>query len=193
MIRVTMRKTDFAPVKRMGGMYQLMFHREDVTEPVYQLDDNGEKVVGEDGNPIITGQEETDLCSALVEAFHEKATESAVRSRLVKYYDSITDWKILSGFEWKGMKVWLSMENQFNYKAAYDLTVQTNGSSLPVTFKFGTTENPIYYKFETTDELSDFFVSAISHINKTLADGWKKKDSLDWSEYEALLNDSQQS
>ena len=82
MIRVTMRKTDFAPVKRMGGMYQLMFHREDVTEPVYQLDDNGEKVVGEDGNPIITGREETDLCSALVEAFHVKAAESAVRSRL---------------------------------------------------------------------------------------------------------------
>ena len=51
-----MRKTDFAPVKRMGGMYQLMFHREDVAEPVYQLDDNGEKVVGEDGNPIITGR-----------------------------------------------------------------------------------------------------------------------------------------
>lgn len=188
MIRVTMRKTDFAPVKRMGGMYQLMFHREDVTEPVYQLDDNGEKVIGEDGNPIITGWEETDLCSALVEAFHEKVTESAVRSRLAKYYDSITDWKILSGFEWRGMKVWLSMENQFNYKAAYDLAVQTNGASLPVTFKFGTTENPIYYQFDTLEELSDFYSSAISYINNILAEGWEKKDAIDWNEYEVLLN-----
>ena len=188
MIRVTMRKTDFAPVKRMGGMYQLMFHREDVTEPVYQLDDNGEKVVGEDGNPIIAGWEETDLCSALVEAFHEKVTESAVRSRLAKYYDSITDWKILSGFEWRGMKVWLSMENQFNYKAAYDLAVQTNGASLPVTFKFGTTENPIYYQFDTLEELSDFYSSAISYINNILAEGWEKKDAIDWNEYEVLLN-----
>lgn len=167
MIRVTMRKTDFAPVKRMGGMYQLMFHREDVTEPVYQLDDNGEKVVGDDGNPIITGREETDLCSALVEAFHEKVTESAVRSRLAKYYDSITDWKILSGFEWRGMKVWLSMENQFNYKAAYDLAVQTGGTSLPVTFKFGDTV-PVYHTFNTLEEISDFYTSALSYVNNTL-------------------------
>ena len=188
MIRVTMRKTDFAPVKRMGGMYQLMFHKEDVTEPVYQLDDNGEKVVGEDGNSIITGREETDLCSALVEAFHEKATESAVRSRLAKYYDSITDWKILSGFEWRGMKVWLSMENQFNYKAAYDLAVQTGGASLPVTFKFGDTV-PVYYTFETLEEISDFYTSALSYVNNTLAEGWARKDSLDWSEYERLLTE----
>lgn len=188
MIRVTMRKTDFAPVKRMGGMYQLMFHKEDVTEPVYQLDDNGEKLVGEDGNPIITGREETDLCSALVEAFHEKTTESAVRSRLAKYYDSITDWKILSGFEWRGMKVWLSMENQFNYKAAYDLAVQTNGASLPVTFKFGDTV-PVYHTFNTLEEISDFYTSAMNYVNKTLADGWSRKDSLDWSEYERLLTE----
>lgn len=35
---------------------KLMFHREDVTEPVYQLDDNGQKVIGEDldgdGKPV---------------------------------------------------------------------------------------------------------------------------------------------
>ena len=40
------------------------------------------------------------------------------------------------------MPVWLSSENQFNYKAAYDLAVQTGGATLPVTFKFGTDEVP---------------------------------------------------
>lgn len=188
MIRVTMRKTDFASVKRMGGMYQLMFHKEDVTEPVYQLDDNGERVIGEDGSPVITGEKETDLCTALVEIFHGNITESEVRSRLAKYYDSITDWKILSGFEWKGIKVWLSMENQFNYKAAYDLAVQTNGASLPVTFKFGDSV-PVYHTFETLEEISDFYTSALSYVNNTLADGWSRKDSLDWSEYERLLTE----
>lgn len=189
MIRTTMRKTDFAPVKRMGGMYQLMFHKEDVTEPVYQLDDNGERVIGEDGSPVITGEKETSLCSALVELFHEKVTEESVRSKLAKYYDSITDWKILSGFEWRGMKVWLSMENQFNYKAAYDLAVQTNGASLPVTFKFGDS-TPVYHTFNTLEEISDFYTSAISYVNSVLADGWARKDSLDWSEYERLLAES---
>lgn len=189
MIRVTMKKNDFTLVKQMGRIYQLMFYKEDVTEPVYQLDDNGDRVIDDDGNPIIIGEKETDLCSALVEVFHEKVTEESVRSRLAKYYDSITDWKILSGFEWRGMKVWLSMENQFNYKAAYDLAVQTNGASLPVTFKFGDS-SPVYHTFNTLEEISDFYTSALSYVNNTLADGWAKKDSLDWSEYERLLAES---
>ena len=37
------------------------------------------------------------------------------------------DEKIVSGFVWRDMQVWLSSENQFNYKAAYDLAVQTKG------------------------------------------------------------------
>ena len=43
------------------------------------------------------------------------------------------------------------------------------------------------HTFETMEELSDFYTSAMSYVNKTLADGWAKKDSLDWSEYERLL------
>ena len=39
---------------------------------------------------------------------------------------------------------------------AYDLAVQTNGVSLPVTFKFGDNDNPVYYKFTTLEELTDF-------------------------------------
>ena len=50
------------------------------------------------------------------------------------------------------MTVWLTMEDQFNYKAAYDIAVQSNGKLLP-TFKFGTTENPIYHKFEDLEDL----------------------------------------
>ena len=81
------------------------------------------------------------------------------------------------------------MENQFNYKAAYDLAVQTNGASLPVTFKFGDS-SPVYHTFNTLEEISDFYTSALSYVNNMLADGWAKKDSLDWSEYERLLAES---
>ena len=48
--------------------------------------------------------------------------------------------------------VWLSTENQYNYKAAYDLAVQTGGETLPVTFKFGSDEQPEYHTFEKLDE-----------------------------------------
>ena len=30
------------------------------------------------------------------------------------------------------MNIWLSSENQFNYKVAYDLALQTNGANLPI-------------------------------------------------------------
>lgn len=99
-----------------------------------------------------------------------------------------TDNNILSGFIWKDMSVWLSSENQFNYKAAYDLAVQTKGASLPIVFKFGDTENPIYHKFDTFEELQDFYIKAMTYINEQLAIGWKKKDSIDWSVYENALN-----
>ena len=95
-----------------------------------------------------------------------------------------TDEKILSGFVWKDMQVWLSSENQFNYKAAYDLAVQTNGANLPTVFKFGSAEEPIYYKFDTIEELTDFYTKALKFINEQLAIGWAKKDSINWDDYE---------
>lgn len=119
-----------------------------------------------------------------------KPTMEDVKDFALGIENAKTDQKILSGFVWNGMSVWLSSENQFNYKAAYDLAVQSEGKSLPVIFKFGTTDNPIYHTFETLEDITDFYSSAITYINNTLADGWKKKDSLDWSEYETLLNEN---
>lgn len=81
------------------------------------------------------------------------------------------------------MSVWLSTENQFNYKAAYDLAVQTSGFSLPIIFKFGTTEEPIYYTFEDMETFNDFYIKAMTYINTQLSEGWVFKDSIDWSVY----------
>lgn len=120
--------------------------------------------------------------------FSHKPTIEEVQDFVLGVENDKIDSAILSGFEWNGMKVWLSSENQFNYKAAYDLAVQTNGASLPVTFKFGDTV-PVYHTFETLEEISDFYTSALSYVNNTLAEGWARKDSLDWSEYERLLTE----
>jgi hypothetical protein len=117
-----------------------------------------------------------------------KPTLREVKNIVLKGYNAIVDETILNGFKWKGMPVWLSSENQFNYKAAYDLAFQTNGASLPTVFKFGTTEEPVYYKFDTLEELTDFYTKALTYINEQLAIGWYKKDSIDWSEYEKALN-----
>jgi hypothetical protein len=108
-----------------------------------------------------------------------------IRSLVSEWYNSRTDERILSGFEYDGQPVWLSSENQFNYKAAYDLAVQTNGKNLPVTFKFGTDNVPYYKTFDTVADLQDFYVKVMRHIQDVLQNGWKKKDALDLALYEA--------
>ena len=90
-----------------------------------------------------------------------------------------TDSKILTGYKWNNQSVYLSSENQFNFKAAYDMAVQTNGSILPVTFKLGEDSNgsPVYYTFEDMATFSEFYMGAIAFIQQTLADGWAEKDA----------------
>lgn len=101
--------------------------------------------------------------------------------------------KIISGFVWTagdGTKynVWLSMENQQNYKAIYDLAVQTGGQGvLPVMFKFGTTENPTYHTFETLEELAAFYMQSVQFIQATYQQGWSTKDGIDWENYKHVV------
>ena len=54
--------------------------------------------------------------------------------------------------------------------------VRTGGETLPVTFKFGSDEQPEYHTFEKLDNLKDFYIQAVRHIQNTLAEGWKRKD-----------------
>lgn len=115
--------------------------------------------------------------------YDHKPKLEEIRDTIVKFHNGQVDAKILSGFSWKDMPVWLSSENQFNYKASFDLAVQTNGQNLPVRFKFGTDKEPKYYDFKTVEELSDFYTSAIKFINDTLQEGWAEKDSIDFSVY----------
>lgn len=106
-----------------------------------------------------------------------------IKNLILTWYNQQIDEKILSGFKWNDMPIWLSSENQFNYKAAYDLAVQTGGANLPVTFKFGTTDEPVYHTFTTLEELNGFYLSAMKYINDTLAEGWREKDAIDWNAY----------
>ena len=110
-----------------------------------------------------------------------------IKNAILDAINKDVDQKILSGFTWKDMPVWLSTENQFNYKAAYDLAVMAQGKTLPVVFKFGTIDTPVYHTFDTLEDISDFYLSAMAYISKTLEEGWKLKDSIDWSEYEKYI------
>lgn len=124
-----------------------------------------------------------------------KPTIEDIKKIITASINQEVDNEIYSGFVWNGYSVWLSTENQFNYKAAYDLAVQTGGSSLPVTFKFGSDDNPQYYKFNTVEELSDFYTKSVGYIQDVLQRGWARKDGFDFSKYQEelrALDDSEQ-
>lgn len=112
-----------------------------------------------------------------------KPSLEKIQDLIYDWYNKQTDKAILEGFVWKDMPIWLSSENQFNYKAAFDLAMMSEGANLPIKFKFGTTKDPIYYTFETVGDLSDFYMQAMSYINNTLDKGWQQKDSINWNKY----------
>lgn len=172
MLRITHLKSKYVPLSKLAsGRWKIHFG----FEPYYEVDEEGNK-------------SETQLGTWTEALVPFKPSLEQLKKLILDAINKDVDEKILSGFVWKDMPVWLSTENQFNYKAAYDLAVMSSGQSLPVMFKFGTTENPVYYHFSTLEDISDFYVSAMTYINTTLAEGWSKKDAIDWSVYEEALN-----
>lgn len=124
----------------------------------------------------------------MAEEFSHKPTLQEIKDVILAWYNTKIEDKILSGFTWKDIPIWLSMENQFNYKVAYDIAAQSGGEKLP-TFKFGSTESPVYYKFESFEDLNDFYTKAADFVNQTLSEGWAVKDSIDWDAYSVVLDD----
>ncbi|MDD6592142.1 MAG: hypothetical protein PUE86_09090 [Prevotella sp.] len=118
--------------------------------------------------------------------YDHKPTKTELKEDITQLIDGITDSKILQGFRWNEVSVYLSTENQMNFKAAFDLNMQTGGLMLPVKFKLGedTEGNAVYHTFENMEDFTNFYTSAVSYINQCLNEGWAEKDSLDMSSYE---------
>lgn len=115
-----------------------------------------------------------------------KPTVSEVKYLIIDTINANTDEKILNGFVWKGIHVYLSSENQNNFKAAFDLNMQMGGAMLPIKFKLGEDAEgkTVYHTFENMEDFTDFYTSAVAYINQCLNEGWAEKDSLDMSNYE---------
>ena len=121
--------------------------------------------------------------SFMEEEFNHRPSGDEIKALISGWINERTDCAILTGFCFEGNMVWLSSENQFNYKAAYDLAVQTAGASLPVTFKLGSDDNPVYRTFEDVESLTQFYTQALTHVQRTLAEGWTAKDNIDLGLY----------
>lgn len=118
--------------------------------------------------------------------FDHKPTLNEIKEIIINQINAGVDEKILSGFVWNKKPVWLSSENQMNFKSAYDITVQTGGMTLPIKFKLGEDENgePVYHTFTKIEPFSDFILNAFAYINTTLNEGWKEKDNINWDSFD---------
>jgi hypothetical protein len=118
--------------------------------------------------------------------FDHKPSIEEVKAVILGWYNAEIDRKILSGFKWNDLPVWLSSENQFNFKVAHDLTLQLQGSNLPMTMKLGefSDGSPAYFDFISIEVFAGFYMSSIGYIQQTLAVGWAIKDSINWEDYE---------
>lgn len=123
--------------------------------------------------------------------YDHKPTEAEVRSDISALVNAKVDESILTGFKWNGKPVYLSTENQFNFKAAYDLAVQSEGANLPVKFKLGEDAEgkAVYHTFTALTSFADFITKAFSYIQTCLTEGWTEKDGMD---YEAMLTEGNQ-
>ncbi len=120
------------------------------------------------------------VCEYMEEAFDHRPTMEEIRGVIEDWCNKKTSEAILSGYTWRGKPVWLSSENQMNFKAAYDIAVQTNGATLPVRFKLGEDGEgrPVYHDFTSIEEFTDFYTKAMEHISKSLNEGWAEKDEI---------------
>ena len=151
----------------------------------------------EDGSRMVVGYGLKELENGLWEWYEvylnkkqvNQVTLQVVKDAILADINTHTDEKILKGFVWNNIHVWLSAENQFNFKAAYDLALQTQGQSLPVTFKIGEQEDetPIYHTFSDMEDFTGFYTTVFGYINRCLNEGWQRKDSIDWESYKALF------
>ena len=121
------------------------------------------------------------------EEFDYKPSLSEVKRVITQYYNNLCDEEIRSGLEFEGNQVWLSQENQINYKSAFDLNFQNVSAGkpfIPMTFKLGTDEEPVYRNFEDISDMQVFITACFTHIQNTLSKYWEIKDNIDWNKYQ---------
>lgn len=114
-----------------------------------------------------------------------KPSLDSIRKAIEADINSRTTERIVGTLSWNQKSVWLSTENQADWKSVFDRALQTNGANLPIKFKIGEDSygQPIYHTFTSLNSFADFWDTCLRHIHQCLSEGWRMKDDIDWSLY----------
>jgi hypothetical protein len=110
-------------------------------------------------------------------SFDHKPTWDEVKAVLIETINAQTKEKILNGFTWNDMKVWLSEDNQRNFMMISDF----GDDSFPLQVKINEESDgtPIYHTFANAAEFNEFSQQASQYVIETWIAGWNEKDQLD--------------
>ncbi len=145
---------------------------------------------------------ETSECDVTLYSFecvtvrmNRKPTSEDALKLVIEDINKLTDEKILNGYEWtilhgadagKTVKVWLSKENQNNFKAKHDAAlVYPEIVTFPMTYKVSEDDSgkAVYEVFESIQELAQFYLGGLAYIEQCYGAGWQMKDSLKAEDY----------
>ena len=118
-----------------------------------------------------------------------------VRDAIIAHIDAETDEKILTGYQWtvlhgehagQTVYVWLSKENQDNFKAKHDAAIiYPDRVTFPFSYKISedADHKAIYETFQNIGELATFYLGGLAYIDQCYGAGWVEKDAVDeWLE-----------
>lgn len=108
--------------------------------------------------------------------FDHKPTADEVRKAITSTIDAETEEKVITGFEYDGVRCWLSLTNQQNYSHI----LSNPSQEYPLELKLNEEEDgtPIYGTFATADEFKEFSRAASEYMINTVIAGWRKKDAV---------------
>ncbi|MBQ3421256.1 MAG: hypothetical protein IJH34_06225 [Romboutsia sp.] len=175
-MRISGKSTEYSPVIKVNDKkYVVNWFKEDITEKEKVL--KGGKLV-DTGKTVSTGYSYWNTA-----VFNHKPSANEIQKFVFDEINDKVKSMILLNFKWNGFDVYLSKENQMNYKSFYDLAFQTKGASLPVTLKFEKNGKAEYFTFDDLDIFTDFYKGMVKHINNCLAYGWSLKDKFHKEDY----------
>ena len=107
MLKIEIKKEDFHYVEKIGEQaYLLRFSKEDLKDPVYKKDKDGNIEYDENGNPVIVSYEDSQLCRCCEEHFYGELTVDAARKIRLQELEKRDNSTEINQFIYDGKPMW---------------------------------------------------------------------------------------